>query len=317
MKFKSHYQHTAGEPRWGQKRRLEFIDFRLRWNRTVNRGELVEFFRISIQQASADLAHYSHLAPRNMEYDRSLKTYRATASFRPAVNNDDAQSYLSELLGLTVGTLSPSVSFIGWQPPHDIVRHPARSIDTDTLLRIIWAIRDGDEIMVSYHSMRRATPTTCWITPHALAFDGHRWHVRAWCQESKEFRDFVISRIQHIEASQKATKSAEADSWWNTYIDVVIKPREGLTDGQRRAIETDFGMTRGRLKLSCRKALAFYLLRQMQVDRPPALSPAAQPLELMNRDELADVIVAAQKTPEIPATSHIGRLEKSYDRTQD
>ena len=58
-------------------------------------------------------------------------------------------------------------------------------------------------------------------------------------------------------------------------------------------------MTRGQLNLSCRKALVFYLLRQMQLDRPPDLSPAAQPLELMNRDELADILVAAQKTPEI------------------
>ena len=61
-------------------------------------------------------------------------------------------------------------------------------------------------------------------------------------------------------------------------------------------------MTRGQLKLNCRKALVFYLLRQMQLDRPPDLSPAAQPLELMNRDELNDVIVAAQKTPEITVT---------------
>ena len=307
MQPKSQYQGATGEPRWSQKRRLEFIDFRLRWNRTVNRGELVEFFRISIQQASADLAHYSHLAPRNMVYDKSLKKYRATGSFRPAVNRNDAQTYLSELLGLSVGTLAPSASFIGGQPPHDIVRYPVRPIDTDILLQIIWAIRDGDELMVSYQSMRDATATTRWISPHALGFDGHRWHVRAWCQESKEFRDFVMARIQQIEASKEATKSSEADSWWNTYIDVVVKAREGLTDGQRRAIETDFGMTRGRLKLSCRKALAFYLLRQMQVDRPPDLSPAAQPLELMNRDELADVIVAAQKTPEISSTSYVGK----------
>ena len=316
MKLKSQNQSVAGQPRWGQKRRLEFIDFRLRWNRTVNRGDLVEFFRISIQQASTDLAHYSHLARRNMEYDKSLKTYRATASFRPVFNKDDAQTYLSELLGLSVGTLAPSVSFIGWQPPFDIVQIPARPVDTDTLLRVIWAIRDGDELMVTYQSMRHATPTKRWISPHALAFDGYRWHVRAWCHKNKEFHDFVISRIQLIEASRKATESPKADSWWNTFINVVVKPREGLTDGQRRAIETDFGMTRGRLKLSCRKALAFYLLRQMQVDRPPDLSPGAQPLELMNRDELADVIVAAQKTPEIPATSHVGKLEKSYERTQ-
>ncbi len=304
----SKFQHhgTAGGPRWSQERRLEFIDFRLRWNRTINRGELVAFFRISTQQASADLAHYSHLAPRNMEYDKSLKTYRATASFQPVITKNDAQSYLSELLGLSVGTFAPSVSFISWQPPHDIVRYPARPIETDTLLRLLWAIRDEDELMVSYQSMRSSTPKTRWIAPHALAFDGQRWHVRAWCHDNKDFRDFVISRIQRSDALRKATVSAEADAWWNTYIDVVIKPREGLTNNRRRAIETDFGMTRGRLKLSCRKALAFYHLRQMQLDRPLDLSPAAQPLELMNRDELADVIVAAQKTPEFTATSHIG-----------
>lgn len=303
----SKFQHhgTFGEPRWGQERRLEFIDFRLRWNRTVNRGELVEFFRISTQQASADLAYYSHLAPRNMEYDKSLKTYRTTASFRPVIIKDDAQSYLSELLGLSVGTLAPSASFIGWRPPHDIVRYPSRPIETQTLLRILWAIKDNDELMVSYQSMRQTKPTTRWIAPHALAFDGQRWHVRAWCQEDKEFRDFVISRIQRVYGLRYSTISAEADRWWNTYIDVVIKPRKGLASEQRRAIETDFGMTRGKLKLSCRKALAFYLLRLMQLDRPPDLSPAAQPLELMNRNELTDVIVAAQKTPEMTAALHI------------
>ena len=299
MSTKSQHHGIASEPRWGQERRLEFIDFRLRWNRTVNRGELVEFFRISTQQASADLANYSQLAPQNMEYDKSLKTYRATGSFQPVITTDDAQSYLSELLGLSVGTLAPSASFIGWHPPHDFVRYPVRPIKTDTLLKIHWAIKDNDELMITYQSMRRTRPTTRWIAPHAIAFDGHRWHVRAWCQENKEFRDFVISRIQRIYESRNTTISAEADIWWNTDIDVVVQPREELTNDQRHAIEIDFGMTGGQLKLRCRKALAFYLLRQMQLDRPPDLSPAAQPLELMNRDELTDVLVAAQKTPEI------------------
>ena len=297
MTLKHEGQDSVTEPRWGQKRRLEFIDFRLHWDRTVNRGDLVDFFHISIQQASTDLAYYSQIAPDNLEYDKSLKTYRATSRYRPVITEDDAQSYLSKLRGLSLGTLTPSASFIGWQPPYDIVQHPARPVKTATLLRVIWAIKDSDELMVSYQSMRSATLTTRWIAPHALAFDGQRWHVRAWCQNNEDFRDFVISRIQRIKASQKTNVSADADYGWNTYIEIVIKPREGLTNDQRRAIEIDFAMVRGRLKLSCRKALAFYLLRQMQLDRPPALSPAAQPLELMNRDELTDVIVAAQKTP--------------------
>ena len=291
--------NTADEPRWSQKRRLEFIDFRLRWNRTVNRGDLVDFFRISIQQASADLANYAQFAPDNMEYDKSLKTYKVTNRYQPAIRHDDAHSYLSELLGLSLGTVDSSASFIAWQPPHDIVSYPTRSIDTSILLHLIWAIKDGDEVLVSYQSMRSPTPGVRWIAPHALAFDGQRWHVRAWCQNNCDFRDFVISRIQRIEESKRATVTSEADEWWNTFIEIVIKPRKGLTNHQRRAIEVDFGMISGQRILNCRKALAFYLVRQLQLERPSDLPPAAQPLELMNRDELTDVIVAAQKIPNL------------------
>ena len=73
-------------PPWSAERRLEFIDFRLHWERTVNRSDLIEFFRISPQQASADLARYAELAPGNLEYDKSLKTYRARAGFKPATD---------------------------------------------------------------------------------------------------------------------------------------------------------------------------------------------------------------------------------------
>lgn len=285
---------------WGAERRLEFIDFRLRWERTVNRGDLIEFFRISPQQASADLARYAELAPGNLEYDKSLKTYRATAAFSPVAVHHDAQTYLNEMAALASGQLAPAASFIGWRPACDVVRYPVRPIATEMLLRLIWAIRDGDELRVSYQSMRRPSPTLRWISPHALASDGHRWHIRAWCGENNDFRDFVISRIQSVEDWRKTAVSGASDEVWNTYVDVLVAARTGLTQGQRRAIEADFGMSGGRLKISCRKALVFYFLRQLQLDHPPDQPPAAQPLELVNRTELADLIAAAQKSPTIP-----------------
>jgi hypothetical protein len=293
-------------PPWGAERRLEFIDFRLHWEGTVNRSDLIEFFRISPQQASADLARYAELAPGNLEYDKSLKTYRVGTGFRPITARDDSQVYLEELAALCVGRLSPGASFIGWQPACDIVRYPARPIATRTLLTVLWAIRDGEELKVSYQSMRRPSATLRWIAPHALATDGQRWHVRAWCHENGDFRDFVISRIQRVQGRRNATVSGADDEAWHTRVDIIIVPRAGLTEGQRRAIEVDFGMSRGRLKLSCRKALAFYLLRQLQLDRLPDQPPAAQPLELVNRAELADVIAAAQKTSEFTSSGHVG-----------
>jgi hypothetical protein len=279
----------------------------------VNRGELVEYFRISIQQASADLSMYSKLAPQNLEYDKNLKTYRATPNFKPAVARGDVQIFLDQLAALSTGTLAPSASFLGWRPPYDIVRFPARPIATGTLLRILWAIRDGEELRVLYQSMRRPAPTSRWIAPHALAYDGLRWHVRAWCHENTDFRDFVISRVQRVQASRKTTVAADADTWWHTFVDIKVKPRTGLTEAQTSAIEVDFGMTAGRLKLSCRKALAFYFLRQLQLDRPAAQPLAAQPLELMNRNELSEVIAAAQKVPQSIPASHTRRLENRHE----
>ena len=299
--------------RWGQNRRLEFIDFRLRWNRNINRADLVDFFRISNQQASADLGRYAEIAPNNMAYDKSLKAYLATGNFEPIMDNHDAQSYLSELLRLSNGTLSTDTSFIGWQPPHDIVQYPSRAIDTSVFLRLHWAIRDREELSVRYQSMRRASPSTRWLTPHALAFDGQRWHTRAWCKSSNEFRDFVISRIQQVYESRQATKCASEDTWWHTYIEILVNPRDGLTDAQRRAVETDFGMTNGVLRLTCRKALAFYILRQMQLDRSSDLPPHAQPVELMNRDQLDDVIIAAQKTPEHTISTNPSKEELGHE----
>jgi len=305
---------NAAGARWGQERRLEFIDFRLRWDRTVNRGDLVDYFRISTQQASADLSMYGKLAPGNLAYDRNLKTYRATPEFKPALTKDDAQRFLEQLASLSAGTLVSSASFVGWRPPHDIVRFPTRQIPTGTLLRILWAIRDGDELRVVYQSMRRSAPTVRWIAPHALAFDGLRWHVRAWCKENGDFRDFVISRIQRIETSRKASVAAKGDIWWNTFVQVVLKPRVELSRAQNAAIQIEFGMTAGRLILSCRKALAFYLLRQLQLESLNPQPPAAQPLELVNRSELTEVLAAAQKTPRIASASHTVTPETVNDR---
>ena len=51
---------------WGQDRRVEFIDFRLRWEGLLNRADLTGFFGISIPQASLDPAKYIALPPKNL-----------------------------------------------------------------------------------------------------------------------------------------------------------------------------------------------------------------------------------------------------------
>jgi len=289
--------------RWGPERRREFIDFRLQWEGRINRAELVDFFGISTQQASADLANYAEVAPDNLEYDKSAKVYRATSGFKPVFPVSDARHYLGQLADMQQGTGSPANTFIGWAPPCDVIHYPARPVQTGTLLRVLGAIRYGEELQVTYQSMRRASPASLWIAPHAFGSDGLRWHVRAWSQEHSEFRDFVLSRIHAIKGSRKREIDPAADELWENYVDMIVVPRSGLTDDQRKAIEIDYGMKRGRLIISCRKALVWYALRQLQLDRGDETPLLEQPLELANRDELGALIAAAKKQPIVAEAS--------------
>jgi hypothetical protein len=283
------FPEKATSTRWGPERRLEFIDFRLMWDGTINRSELVDFFGVSIQQASSDLARYAEQAPGNLVYDRSAKTYRATAGFKPLLARSDAQHFLNQLGELTMGTAPAPAQFIGWRPPCDVVRYPTRPVESSTLLRLLWAIRDAEDVHLQYQSMRQPAATARWIAPHALASDGLRWHVRAWCHENGEFRDFVLSRVQLIMGTRRSTADSTKDELWHSRIDLIIRPRAGLSNGQRSAIEIDYGMSHGQLVLNCRKALAFYVIRQLQLDRPLGATIAEQPLELKNRGDLSAI----------------------------
>ncbi len=273
--------------RWGQDRRLEFIDFRLLWEGKINRGELAEFFGVSIQHASLDFAKYMVLAEGNMEYDRSEKVYRATEQFAPRFLAPDAQMFLSQLANLTTNTLSPTLSFIGSRPPCDVVTLPTRRVRTDVLLAVLWAIRDRAEIEVTYQSMRRPSATKRWIVPHSLAFDGARWHARAWCHDAEAFRDFVLTRIQGIHASRKSDIDPLQDTEWHTQVVVIIEPMAGLTLAQRDSVITDYGMQHGKLFKTIRRALVQYFVRHLQIDGPET---TGQPIVWANRDELKDLV---------------------------
>ncbi|MGO8754727.1 MAG: WYL domain-containing protein [Gallionellaceae bacterium] len=273
--------------RWGQERRLEFIEFRMLWEGRINRSELADFFGVSIQQASLDFAKYMMVAEDNMEYDRSDKVYRVTPQFEPRFMAPDTLTFLNQLANLTTGTLSPSLSFIGSRPPCDVVTLPTRRVRTDILLSVIWAIRDCYEIEVTYQSMRRPSATRRWIMPHSLAFDGARWHARAWCHESNMFRDFVLTRIQEIHTRRVSKVDGTRDSEWHTYAIVEIEPRPDLTVGQRDSVITDFGMQNGKLRKTIRRALVQYFVRHLQIDGP---SNAGQPIVWANREEFKDLV---------------------------
>lgn len=285
---------SAGQSRrgrWGQDRRLEFIDSRLYWNGRVNRSSLTEFFGISVPQASLDLTEYQKRAEHNTVYDRTEKAYVATPDFKPILVDSTSGRYLAELYALTTGTIPSDISFLGDAPPTAIVTHPTRLVSPELLRSVLHAIHAGSTLDITYQSMSRPEPSRRSISPRALAYDGYRWHVRAYCHKRELYCDFVFARILHYTGPHPSRPVPDADHEWERILTVVIGPNPGLAPGPRKAIELDYGMVEGQLAIPTRHCLAYYLLRRLGLHRSTDhLQSNEQQVVLLNHGELAHFI---------------------------
>jgi len=209
---------------WGLESRLQFIDFRLRWERRINRMDLTEHFGISVPQASLDIAKYTELAPSNLTYDRSSKTYTAAPVFHPLYQRSSAQRYLAELLATKMGVVESAASFIGSAPETDWAPSPWRTINEQTVESVVRAIRQQEAIRVSYQSMTSLNESIRLLSPHALGNDGFRWHVRAFCHKRQRFSDFVLARILRIDGFEPSQVDFSQDAHWHNVLILVLAP---------------------------------------------------------------------------------------------
>ena len=252
--------------KWSQERRLQFIDFRLRWSGRINRSDVTDFFKISVPQASADIARYTELAPGNLVYDTSARIYAATSVFVPHYESSGARQYLSQLLALKRQILTSDQAFLAFQPPMASVPLPNRTVESKTLAFLLQAIAERAKLRIRYQSIAREEPQERSISPHAFGYDGVRWHVRAYCHLRKGFRDFVLGRIMSPGAPAPTEVDPSEDREWHTYVDLILKPDDSLSPTQREGVEIDYGMSDGIVTVTCRQAMLFYTLRTLNFE---------------------------------------------------
>jgi predicted DNA-binding transcriptional regulator YafY len=283
--------------RWGIGQRLEFIEFRLFWDRSINRADLVRFFGISVPQASKDLALYEERAPGNMEYDRRSKCYVAADRFVLRFLDPDPYVYLSQLQAVAEGMVPASESWIAGLPPADVALTPKRDIDLEVLRRVLDAVRGGNSIEVYYQSMNGKWPEPIWrrITPHAFGYDGFRWHARAYCHLDSKFKDFLLPRVLGVRDKDRPGLTGDADWCWNNYFDVVIGPHPDLTESQKQVVGKDYGFDHGRGVLSVRYAMLFYVLKRLGLlGDATKLTARTQHIVTLNRKETEAALQAAE-----------------------
>lgn len=283
--------------RWGVEQRLEFIEFRLFWEGSINRADIVEFFGVSVPQASKDLTLYQERAPGNLEYDTRAKRYVAAEKFVLRFLDPDPYVYLAQLRSVAEGAVPAHDSWIATLPMADVALTPKRDIDIEVLRRILDAVRDGVSVEIFYQSMNKVRPDPIWrrITPHAFGYDGFRWHTRAYCHLEHRFKDFLLPRILEVGSKGEPGATGEQDWLWNNYFDVLIGPHPDLTESQKKVVARDYGFDHGNGVLSVRYAMLFYVLKRLGLLTDAAKQSArTQHIVTINRKETEAALEKAE-----------------------
>ena len=283
--------------KWGVGRRLEFIEFRLFWEGSINRSDLVDVFGVSVPQASKDLMLYQERAPGNMDYDTRAKRYVAADQFVLRFLEPDPYVYLAQLRSVAEGAVPAHDSWIAALPSADVALTPRRDIDIKVLRKVLDASREGVSLDIFYQSMNKVRPDPIWrrITPHAFGYDGFRWHTRAYCHLEHRFKDFLLPRILDVGAKSEPGEAGEQDWLWNNYFDVVIGPHPALTASQQKVVAKDYGLDQGSGVLAVRYAMLFYVLKRLGLlGDAGKLNAKTQHIVTINRKETEAALEKAE-----------------------
>ncbi|WP_207061639.1 WYL domain-containing protein [Motiliproteus sp. SC1-56] len=261
------------------------IELILYWEGRLSTTHLTEFFGISRQQASKDINRYKREHPGCFVYQPRIKRYVPTDGFCPRYLRGDVSEYLDWMAGRQSITVPRHPSF---SLPHAAVTHPPRAVSPVLMRPLVQALRERRRIDVDYVSLSNPSRDGRVIVPHTFVKSGLRWHLRAFCEKSGDYRDFVLSRFRgEPEVLDQSSRSASGDLAWNTQVEVALRPDPRLSAAKQEALSHDYGMSGGELRLSTRAALVQYLLIELQVNvKMLDGCPEAQQLVLINQDEL-------------------------------
>ncbi len=170
----------------------------------------------------------------------------------------------------------------------DILQPPRRQVDPAILRALVQAARQGQKIDLGYVSLNSPAEESRIITPHTLVCTPLRWHVRAYCEKNRDYRDFVLSRFRGIHGIEGSSDNLkDGDQRWQQRVDIILTPDPRLTPYQRAIVEHDYGMAQGQRLLQVRSALLPYAIQLLNLDLYKIeAKPEAQQIVVANLDEV-------------------------------
>jgi len=256
------------------------IETLLLWEGRVSRARLLELFGVHGTQASRDLASFRQAYPAACEPEPATKSYVVSALFRPTLTTGDFPTY-QRLVGAagSPDEVRAGVPVLSTVPDATHIDH--------RVFRILHrAMRDGRAVKIAYRSLNAPNRHERLIRPHALIQAGPRWHLRAWCDQVKAFRDFNLGRIaQATLQTHVELPGAEADSAWNSQVKVRFVPHRGLSREQAQLVRDEYMGGTTALVHEVRVPLVRYLVQAFRAAVDPVHEPAPAHLLMVQAPE--------------------------------
>jgi predicted DNA-binding transcriptional regulator YafY len=266
-----------------QRERLSYIDFRLYFLGELRRADLVDRFGTGPAGATRDIAMYKELAPANLDFVAGTKVYRPGVRFSPAFDHAPHRVLTALSQGFGEGINGNGGPLVRCEFPVALSL-PAMPV----LAPVTRAIYRGKAIHIKYHSVTSGKSER-ELVPLALVDNGIRWHVRAFDRKSKEFRDFVFTRMSEPTILETGTvlpeETVEHDVQWSRIIELELVPHPAHK--RPEVVGMDYEMPNGVLRVKVRAANAGYMLQQWNVDCSPDHSLIGPQYALWLKDPLA------------------------------
>jgi len=247
---------------FSQKQRLKFIDFRLMFVGRITRAEVVEYFKSGLSSATRDINIYKELADQNLTYDNAEKKYFITDTFKPLFLHEKKMIFTELATQLSDEDKEAGSMKLPFEAPSQLV-----APDISIVATLTQAAINTKAVEIDYISLSSGQSTQT-IVPHSIVDNGLRWNIRAFDNQSNQFRDFVISRITAAKLIDEPVQEKQkmlADQQWMRIVPLELVPHP-INIKYPQAIELDYGMEQGVLKLETRAALTGYILRRWNVD---------------------------------------------------
>lgn len=276
--------------KWATRQRLQYIEVLAYYAGLVTRSDVARAFGLSDPAATKDLKLYNDLVPGNLTYHHAVFGFVPAEAFSPAFANLMPAAVLPVLASNLAATGGAYGEALIYGLPTASLPLPMRFPDRQLLAQITRAIRGQRKLKVSYRSLSgREQPVERILEPHTLVDNGLRWHVRAYNEDTCDFRDFVLSRFEDANClNEPAESSAQYDEDWMETLVLKLAPHQGLEPTKREGLLLDYAAGDGSIALEVRRALLGYVLQHLGVDTTVdrTQNPQAFQLMLLNRDEI-------------------------------